>query len=118
MRGYAVQVCSSEGAAVVLRVRGEIDISSAGELLDTIVCAAVGGAAEVQLDLTEVTFFDSSGIAALVKAHRRLSERDVAVGVVGSSPAVQHVLALTGVDRLMAAPSDEPGPVLQSIRQP
>jgi anti-anti-sigma factor len=104
MRRYAVQVrpCN-DGAAVVLRITGEIDISSASELLDTIVCAAVGGAAEVQLDLTDVTVFDSSGIAALVKAHRRLSERNVAVSVVGSSQAVQHVLALTGVDRLMGA---------------
>jgi anti-anti-sigma factor len=82
------------------------------------VCAPVGGASDVELDLTEVTLFDSSGIAAPVKARRRLSERDVAVRVVGSSPAVQHVLALSGGDRLMGAPSEKPGPVLHSIRHP
>jgi anti-sigma B factor antagonist len=112
------------GAEVLLRVVGDVDVSVAADLLEAIVTAAsVANAEAVRLDLSEVGFIDSSGVAALVRAHRSLSERSTKVTLAGSSPAVDHVLAITGVDELI---DDRPGhqrqraggAVAASTRQP
>jgi len=59
---------TTSDAPTVLRVEGEIDMSNSEELRRQFVEALDGGARTVVLDLSEVTFFASSGIAALAHA--------------------------------------------------
>jgi len=83
----------------VVLVKGELDIrtcdrleQAAGELVDR------GG--RVVFDLSELTFCDSTGLAGLVRLHKRA----VAAGgsLVLRSPVsrVRHLLTLTGLTRL------------------
>jgi len=75
----------------VARVWGELDVASASDVF-----AAIGktvGPAEVIVDLSEVTFIDSSGLAALVALARAATVRVVAPH--GSPP--RRVLDLTGL---------------------
>jgi anti-anti-sigma factor len=51
----------------ILRISGEIDLSNAEELVGAIQAAARDGQ-EVQLDLSGVTFIDSSGLHAIRRA--------------------------------------------------
>lgn len=74
-----------------LVVSGEIDMSTAGMLWVTI-NATFGPAEAARLDLTEVTFIDSSGISVLLRAAK---ERDLRV--VGASRQVQRVLDMAGL---------------------
>jgi anti-anti-sigma factor len=55
-------------------VRGELDIATAPELLARLPGAGTRAHGNVLLDLDEVTFIDSSGLEALLTAHRRLGE--------------------------------------------
>ena len=56
--------------------------------------AAIEG---VALDLSEVTFLDSTGIHALVALHERCQEQDVALRIVPGPRQVQRVFSLCGL---------------------
>ncbi|CCH32023.1 STAS domain-containing protein [Actinosynnema sp. NPDC047251] len=57
------------GDVVVLRVVGDVDLANSDQLRDLGVSLLDGAAAALVLDLTEVGFFASSGIAALAHLH-------------------------------------------------
>lgn len=63
-------------------VSGEIDMATAPMLGRELTAAIEAGEAAVILDLTNVTFFDSSGLRAAVVAHRDLGERGRRLAVV------------------------------------
>lgn len=55
-------------SAAILRLKGEVDISSAPKLAAQFQLAAESGCSGLLIDATEVTFMDSSGLHALVEA--------------------------------------------------
>ena len=55
----------------------------------------------LEIDLSGVTFIDSSGLAAIIEGHLRLGVQQRRLVIVGRSTAVQRVFDLAGVsDRL------------------
>jgi anti-anti-sigma factor len=87
-----------EGDSVrTLALAGELDLANAGTLAAQLEQTTDG---ELVLDLSELEFIDSTGIALLVAAHRRLNSGDsVRFRLIGSeSLAVQRVMTLTGLD--------------------
>ena len=91
----------SETSAAAWRVvaEGEIDIASVPELEAALESAERSAAAAVVLDLSRVTFIDSSGIRALVECAGRDSSGGRFSIVPG--PAVDRVIDVTGLrDRL------------------
>jgi anti-sigma B factor antagonist len=54
------------------------------------------------VNMAETTFCDSAGVNALVRAHKRAAANGTEIRLVVASPGVQRVLAITGVDRLIA----------------
>jgi anti-sigma B factor antagonist len=90
-----------ERDAVRVRPVGEIDLATSDEVAAALDEMREAGFRRVVLDLSEVTFVDSSGIRAIVEA-RRAADRDrVALVVVPGPPAVQRVFTLTGVADLV-----------------
>jgi anti-sigma B factor antagonist len=85
--------------SVTVRVSGEIDMLTAPQLLDCLLTAAETHPRELVVDLTLVTFMDSSGIAALIKAHKRLPPTSNIV-LRGVRRNVRTVLELTAVNAL------------------
>ena len=77
-----------------VRVAGEIDMSNSARLL----AAALKIDGQVLVDLEDVTFMDSSGLHALL---RLLAARPM-MRIVGVSPQVDRVLALTNTAHLFA----------------
>ncbi|MGM1058326.1 STAS domain-containing protein [Saccharothrix sp. Mg75] len=91
---------TTPGDAAVVRVTGEIDMFTSDDLFHRCASALDGGAAGLVVDLSEVTFFASSGIAALgrVREHNAAPRRPVHVV---ASRAVRRSLELTAMDRLL-----------------
>ena len=81
-----------------LRVAGEVDLAVSAALLDAIISAgSTGGTPDLVVDLTEVTFLDSTGINALVEARNRLAAEDIRLRIENPTPFVAHVLDVVGV---------------------
>jgi anti-anti-sigma factor len=86
----------SDGS-VRLRLEGELDAHGAPEL-ETVLSQSVATGATVKVDLTEVSFVDSSGLAALLEARTRLAAVGGTLNIVGVSDAAARLLAIAGVD--------------------
>jgi anti-sigma B factor antagonist len=88
--------CMSAAEPTLIAPEGDLDIASVGDLRAALSAAAREGAGAVIVDLSQVTFIDSSGLGALVELHRRLrrsGRRLVVVAPGGSAPAVLLDLA-------------------------
>ncbi len=92
---FEVTTEQRNGARVV-RVSGEVDISTHERLGEHLVNEADAGDFVV-VDLSSCTFIDSSGIRALLLGHKA-SQNSGRFAIVATSPQVARVLELTGVD--------------------
>ena len=77
-----------------ITIRGELDAMSAPDIHAAIGAAEVG---DVELDMADVTFIDSSGLAAVIEGHLRLAPQGRRLVLVERSPVVQRLLDLSGV---------------------
>jgi anti-anti-sigma factor len=91
---------------VTVVLRGDCDLT-ARDQLTAVLLEAVSQARSVFVDVAEVSFFDSTGVHALVTAHHAARERNGQLHVVNAVGAVAAVLELTGLDALLRAPADE-----------
>lgn len=88
------------GAVVVVEVAGEVDLLTVHEVAAAITAGTAVGPAALVLDLTEVSFLDSAGLAMLAHAHMTAGERPLRV--VAPHPAVRKPVQLTGMDTMLA----------------
>ena len=94
--------CTGEDRALTLHLSGEVDHHGAREMmaeLERCVDAALPRA--LTLDLGGVSFMDSSGIAVLLRAYKRLDELGGAVTVTNVPAQAARVLKAAGLNRLM-----------------
>lgn len=84
-----------------LELSGELDLSSAHRLRTALVQVQVRPRA-VDMDLRRLTFVDSSGLAVIVAAHKRLTELGGSLRVTGATGVVRRVFELTGLSFLLA----------------
>ncbi len=87
-----------EGVAVV-RLPAEVDLGSVSALRDELLSALNRDGAHLVIDALDVTFMDSSGINALVRARQRAERLDGSLHVVSDSPSVRRILQITQLDR-------------------
>lgn len=87
---------------VVIEVAGELDLATAPLLHERLadIIDAQGNLAVV-LDLAELTFVDSSGLTALVTAHKRLQSHGGRLVLTRPGPATRRALEITGLHRLL-----------------
>jgi anti-anti-sigma factor len=88
------------GVAVVAVV-GEVTFSNVGAL-DRELAAALADAPNLVVDLTDVTFIDSSGLSTLLTASARARERSGTVALVLAQEEPPSIFRFRGVDRLLA----------------
>jgi anti-sigma B factor antagonist len=87
-----------DGDTIVLSARGEIDLYTA-PLLSSALREAIDGDAElVVVDLAEVTFMASSGLAALISGLDQAKRRRCELRLAGGGRAVQRPLQAAGLD--------------------
>jgi anti-sigma B factor antagonist len=67
-----VDLLPSDAGQVLLKLSGQIDVSTEAVVRDALDQAVGDGTSKVVLDMSEVDFMDSSGIAVLLVAARRV----------------------------------------------
>lgn len=68
-----------DGDKAALQLEGDVDIGTGRTALDAIEVALARGAKAVEIDLTPVSFIDSSGLSAIVGAARKIRDRGATV---------------------------------------
>jgi anti-anti-sigma factor len=89
-----------DGDTASLILSGELDLANAVEVEESFERALQNGASEIVVDLTDLTFIDSTGIALFVLT-KRGDDRDRLRFRPSSSAAVRRVLAISGVDTVL-----------------
>jgi anti-sigma B factor antagonist len=84
---------------VIVRLRGEVDLSWSQQVRRTIL-DALGSSGKVGAELSQVSYIDSSGIAALVEGFQNARTKGSKFGLVASSSAVMSVLQLARLDKV------------------
>jgi anti-sigma B factor antagonist len=98
----------------VLAVTGEIDIYTAPLFKQAVVNLVSEGANDVVIDLSGVTFMDSSGFGTLLGATRRLRPLGGGLHLAGANSTIQRMLRLTRLDTIMQL-YDSPDDAVKSI---
>jgi anti-sigma B factor antagonist len=90
------------GDHAVVSVGGEVDLETATRLGDAALAALRDVSPHLVLDLSGVTFMDSTGLKVLLSIQRRADLAGGSFALAGVGRTVAKVLALTGLDQSFA----------------
>ena len=90
-----------EARRFTIALQGDLDLATVAKLRDAIAEACDTDCAEVVLDLTGLTFVDSSGLHAILELHAAASDEDRRLTVVPGPGRVQRALEVAGLGRLL-----------------
>jgi anti-sigma B factor antagonist len=109
MDPFAVTTTQDHGQTVIA-VRGELDLATCGKLtaaLDDALRDASGAA--IRVDLSELTFCDSSGLKALLQASRQAELRRVGLVMTRPPQASWRVFEVSGLGGVLPFVQDAAG---------
>jgi anti-anti-sigma factor len=86
---------------VIIRVHGDLDLSTAAELASAIELDCLG-AARLTIDLSEVSFLDCAGLRVLLYARARAESNGGDLLLVRGRDSVQRVFRLAGLEDQLA----------------
>jgi anti-sigma B factor antagonist len=85
-----------DGVSVVT-VTGEIDVATAPDLRECLVTQEAEGIPAIVVDLSGVSFIDSTALGVLVGAYRRQEEAGGTLRLVVTEPRILKVLEITAL---------------------
>jgi anti-anti-sigma factor len=97
LRPFSISEVDLDSGCRELRVEGELDLSVADQLQERLDAAAMDDV-EVRVCLERCDFIDSTGIAAIVLAHRLMASRGRRLLVCHPSGQVSRILGVTGLN--------------------
>ena len=90
------------GEAVILSIDGDMDAATSPLLAQKVNALLAEGKAKLVVDLSNVLFMDSSGLATLVLVHKRTRSARGEIRVCGLQEPVQELFDMTQIDRMLA----------------
>ena len=105
---FTVTYAERAGGPTRLRLVGELDMSTAPQLNAVIDRLAAAGERRLLVDLTDLTFCDSTGIAAFVRGDNRAAAEGGWLRVTGATGPVERVLTVTGLAEVLQYGADDP----------
>jgi anti-anti-sigma factor len=87
---------TQHGGATVISIAGEIDMATVPQLREALDLPLRQSPSCLVLDLTDLDFCDSSGLALLVAVRRRLPP-EASLFLAGAKPIVARVFQVTGL---------------------
>jgi anti-sigma B factor antagonist len=97
---FRVQV-SWIGDVAVVKAAGELDLVNAPLLHRQLEEITTGLRGDLIVDISQVTFLDSTGLSCLVTAHHGVTEQGGRFLVYGSTPQIRRLFEITGLTSLL-----------------
>lgn len=94
-------------ATVVLHLHGELDMATTPTFDQALTTALSNGATDLVVDLSCLTFMDSTGISMLLSAVQRADEAGKGFRVRSPNRPVRKALRLTGVEHILSLEPEE-----------
>ena len=85
---------------VVVTVRGDVDLSEAGELRAVLNDACTGPHRTVAVDLAAVRFMGSTSMGVLAEVHQRLADEGRRLLLLEPPEVIQQAFAIAGLDHV------------------
>jgi len=98
------------GGCVRLALRGELDVATVAVLDDELRRAWSHDIRRVEIDLRDLTFMGSAGVAAILEANARASAVGCALTLVRGGERVHRIFELTGIEDQFAFRPDAARP--------
>ncbi|WP_171074253.1 STAS domain-containing protein [Nonomuraea basaltis] len=96
-----IEVAAPGATIVALALSGDLDHDSVSQLA---ALTFAEGYSRIDVDLSALTFIDSSGLAALVRLQLRAADADAVVQVVALTPYLRGLFKMTALDQLFTLP--------------
>ncbi|WP_405014570.1 STAS domain-containing protein [Kitasatospora sp. NBC_01539] len=97
---HAIAV-SRRGGRVVVGFRGSLDQSTAPTLRETVISELAKGPELVVVDLSDVDFWDSCGMSAVLVAYKRCRANGTALGLAGLRGSAETSYRATHLDSVI-----------------
>lgn len=94
-----------------LRIAGELDLASSTLLDSATERISMTGVDGIALDLSEVSFIDSTGVRAIIVLDKRCQERGTEFRIIPGSSVVQRVFEVCGLLEVLPFVPDGVSPV-------
>jgi anti-sigma B factor antagonist len=89
-----------EGSTVRLHLEGELDMATRPQVERALLRAEDSGAAVIELDLSGLTFMDSSGLHIALEARDRALQKGHSLVLLEGAESVQRIFELTATEQL------------------
>ncbi|HEY9085500.1 MAG TPA: STAS domain-containing protein [Candidatus Tyrphobacter sp.] len=98
-----IETTSENGGKVrLLNLSGSLDVATCGKVREALAQATQEGCHDLIVDLSHLEFLDSTGLGALIGAHRRAAEHGGQVRLVVTEGTIARLLNITGLVRVFA----------------
>ena len=112
MSDFAVSVLQADAEIVWLSLSGEFDLCAVESASRAFAEAEALSPESILVDLSALSFMDSSGLHWIVEAHESAERRGSRVSLVAAPPTVQRIFEITGVEKhLVFVPRPSSAPV-------
>ena len=85
----------------ILNLRGDLDVYTAPRLKEAIAVCVQEGARRVALDLGEVKFLDSTGLAVIVGGLKRIKEHQGSMVLLRPNDQIRRILTITDLIKIL-----------------
>ena len=99
---FAIDVLQPSDGLFVVSLTGEMDIASAPELSRRLDLLAGAGSRHIVVDLSKLTFIDSSGINALVVAAKAIQADGGLITLVAPTPHTKRVFEIVHLSEVIS----------------
>lgn len=90
-----------ENGHAVVTMTGDFDLSNSDRLHDVLHAELEGVARHLVLDVTGVTFMDSTALGVILGARNQAVEKERSLSLVGASDTVLRLLRITQIERVV-----------------
>lgn len=94
---------------ITIKVSGEIDAYTAPKLRDTLMPKAEQAGAKLFVDLSEVSYMDSTGLGVLVGVFKTVTANNGTLLIDGMTERVKRLFDITGLSDVMDLKSEVEG---------
>jgi anti-sigma B factor antagonist len=95
-----IQTAQDEPCIVV--IRGEMDVFTSPEVKEALAQQVLDGHRQFVIDLSRVSYIDSTGLGALIAGLKGARENDGSIAIVTSNAQISRIFEITGLTKIFS----------------